>query len=104
MTLDEIIDDQIEASRAADELARLRAIAVAAEELIKVLDDIATGLEQEGEGCSCEMGFAPNGEPYHSVVCSEQMSILARRTIAEYKTNASLTPESNNGHENLYTL
>ena len=50
--------------------------------LHKTLHEIALGLD-ECEGCTCEMGNAPNGQPYHAIGCTETLAIIARRAIGE---------------------
>ncbi len=50
--------------------------------LHKTLHEIALGLD-ECEGCTCEMGNAPNGQPYHAIGCTETLAIIARKAIGE---------------------
>lgn len=50
--------------------------------LHKTLHEIALGLD-ECEGCTCEMGTSPNGNPYHALGCTETLAQIARRAIGE---------------------
>ena len=50
--------------------------------LHKTLHEIALGLD-ECEGCTCEMGNAPNGQPYHAIGCTETLARIARKAIGE---------------------
>lgn len=75
-------NDTTETKDAEDAAAELLSLRLERDKLREALKQIVEGLSEES-GCYCEMGFAPNGEPYHAISCTEMLLVIAEKALGE---------------------